>query len=133
MASKLSMSSHFSVNADAPTHPVLDSWPTLDSASNVGGSGRQRVDSTRSRVDSFRSRTDSAKLMSHSPHLLPQVLEPKQQAVDTFELDIVVPSADLEQPRVHGYKYRYRAGQRTLTCAQIRDSSSHVSVNRPYN
>ena len=74
MASKISMSSRFSVNAAsgvAPTPPVPESRPSIDSSGS-----RQRVDSARSRGgDSFRSRTDSARSRQHSPHPLPQVLE----------------------------------------------------------
>ena len=58
MASKMSMSSRFSVNAASgvvPTPPVPESRPSIDS-----NASRLRVDSTRSRGDSLHSRTDSA-------------------------------------------------------------------------
>jgi len=74
MASKMSMSSQFSVNAVsgvAPTPPVPELRPSTSSSGS-----RQRVDSTRSRGgNSFWSKTDSARLRRHSPHPLPQVLE----------------------------------------------------------
>jgi len=74
MASKVLMSSRFSVNAASgvtPTLPVPESRPSTDSSGS-----RPRVDSTRSRGgDSFRSRTDSVRSRQHSPYPLPQVLE----------------------------------------------------------
>jgi len=76
MASKMSMSSRFSVNAAsgvgvAPTPQVQGSRPSVDSSDS-----RPCLDSTRSRRgDSFQSRTDSSRSRQHLLHPLPQVLE----------------------------------------------------------
>jgi hypothetical protein len=75
MASKMSMSSRFSVNAAsgvAPTPPVPESRPSTDS-----NSSRPQVDSTRSRggIHSAQERILQSRGRIHLPHSLLQVLE----------------------------------------------------------
>ncbi|KAF8149384.1 hypothetical protein B0H34DRAFT_733556 [Crassisporium funariophilum] len=65
-------------HSSAPTPPIPDARPSLDSGMGAGLGGRQRTDSNKSRAESFRSRTDSnnARSFIESPRsVLPQLPE----------------------------------------------------------